>query len=62
MLIAQWQDAVTRRDMAEAFSFEDFKEVTIKNYMLVVFLIQSLHGGYAGVLATRMFVLKEPEG
>lgn len=26
MLIAQWQDAVTRRDMAEAFSFEDFKE------------------------------------
>ncbi|KAK3438429.1 hypothetical protein EUGRSUZ_C03044 [Eucalyptus grandis] len=26
MLIAQWQDAVTRRDAAETFSFEDFKE------------------------------------
>ncbi|XP_048133375.1 uncharacterized protein LOC115756756 isoform X2 [Rhodamnia argentea] len=26
MLIAQWQDAVTRRDMAEAFSFKEFKE------------------------------------
>ncbi|KAF8014774.1 hypothetical protein BT93_H0543 [Corymbia citriodora subsp. variegata] len=26
MVIAQWQDAVTRRDTAEAFSFEDFKE------------------------------------
>lgn len=27
MLIAQWQYAVTRKDMAETFSFEDFKEV-----------------------------------
>lgn len=26
MLSAQWQDAVTRKDMAETFSFEDFKE------------------------------------
>ncbi|KAK9273985.1 hypothetical protein L1049_018799 [Liquidambar formosana] len=26
MLIAQWQDAVTRKDMAETFSFKDFKE------------------------------------
>lgn len=30
MLVAQWQDAVTRRDMAELFSFEDFKEVCEK--------------------------------
>lgn len=30
MLIAQWQEAVTRRDMAELFSFEDFKEVCEK--------------------------------
>lgn len=27
MLIAQWQYAVTRKDTAETFSFEDFKEV-----------------------------------
>uniref|UniRef100_A0A5B7BLK8 Uncharacterized protein n=1 Tax=Davidia involucrata TaxID=16924 RepID=A0A5B7BLK8_DAVIN len=26
MLIAQWQSAVTRKDMAETFSFKDFKE------------------------------------
>ncbi|XP_004291035.1 PREDICTED: uncharacterized protein LOC101307554 [Fragaria vesca subsp. vesca] len=26
MLLAQWQYAVTRKDMAETFSFEDFKE------------------------------------
>ncbi|GMP95061.1 hypothetical protein CsSME_00044261 [Camellia sinensis var. sinensis] len=26
MLIAQWQNAVTRKDMAETFSFKDFKE------------------------------------
>ncbi|PKI63114.1 hypothetical protein CRG98_016490 [Punica granatum] len=26
MLIAQWQNAVTRRDTVETFSFEDFKE------------------------------------
>jgi len=26
MLIAQWQNAVTRKDTAETFSFEDFKE------------------------------------
>ncbi|KAF8400985.1 hypothetical protein HHK36_014288 [Tetracentron sinense] len=26
MLIAQWQEAVTRKDMAETFSFEEFKE------------------------------------
>ncbi|KAB1219801.1 hypothetical protein CJ030_MR3G009443 [Morella rubra] len=26
MLIAQWQDGVTRKDMAQAFSFKDFKE------------------------------------
>lgn len=26
MLVAQWQNAVTRKDMAEAFSYEDFKE------------------------------------
>ncbi|KAH0969471.1 hypothetical protein GBA52_028652 [Prunus armeniaca] len=26
MLIAQWQYAVTRKDMAETFSFKDFKE------------------------------------
>ncbi|XAR69255.1 hypothetical protein NMG60_11000771 [Bertholletia excelsa] len=26
MLVAQWQNAVTRKDMAEAFSFKDFKE------------------------------------
>lgn len=27
MLVAQWQNAVTRRDTVETFSFEDFKEV-----------------------------------
>jgi len=27
MLIAQWQDAVTRKDLAEEFSFSEFKEV-----------------------------------
>lgn len=26
MLVAQWQNAVTRKDMAEAYSYEDFKE------------------------------------
>nr|GME12475.1 uncharacterized protein LOC109158375 [Ipomoea batatas] len=26
MLVAQWQDAVTRKDMVESYSFEDFKE------------------------------------
>lgn len=26
MLIAQWQDAVTRKDLAERFSFQEFKE------------------------------------
>jgi hypothetical protein len=30
MLIAQWQYAVTRVDMAETFSFKDFKEVSFK--------------------------------
>ncbi|XP_042480547.1 uncharacterized protein LOC122061370 [Macadamia integrifolia] len=30
MLIAQWQEAVTRKDMVETFSFEEFKEVNIK--------------------------------
>lgn len=30
MLIAQWQYGVTRKDMAEAFSFKDFKEVQVK--------------------------------
>ena len=29
MLIAQYQYAVTRKDMVETFSFEDFKEVQI---------------------------------
>lgn len=27
ILVAQWQNAVTRKDMAEAYSYEDFKEV-----------------------------------
>ncbi|KAF6142167.1 hypothetical protein GIB67_037085, partial [Kingdonia uniflora] len=27
ILIAQWQDAVTRKDMAETFSFDEFKEI-----------------------------------
>lgn len=27
MLMAQWQEAVTRKDMAETFSFKCFKEV-----------------------------------
>lgn len=31
MLVAQWQDAVTRKDMVEAYSFEDFKEVCLSN-------------------------------
>lgn len=30
MLIAQWQYGVTRKDMVEAFSFEDFKKVLVK--------------------------------
>lgn len=30
MLIAQWQYGVTRKDMVEAFSFKDFKEVQVK--------------------------------
>ncbi|GFZ16674.1 hypothetical protein Acr_25g0010830 [Actinidia rufa] len=29
MLIAQWQNALTRKDMVETFSFKDFKEVRI---------------------------------
>jgi len=27
MLIAQWQDAVTRKDLAEEFSFNEFRKV-----------------------------------
>jgi hypothetical protein len=30
MLIAQWQYAVTRLDMAETFSFKDLKEVRFR--------------------------------
>ncbi|KAL9443285.1 hypothetical protein AB3S75_016611 [Citrus x aurantiifolia] len=37
MLISQWQYAVTRKDMAETFSFKDFKE----------------HGGYLTIPADR---------
>ncbi|XP_068663696.1 uncharacterized protein [Aristolochia californica] len=37
MLIAQWQEAVTRKDMVETFSFEDFEE----------------HGGNLSILADR---------
>lgn len=37
MLIAQWQEGVTRRDMARAFSFGEFKE----------------HGGNLAILADR---------
>ncbi|PIA56420.1 hypothetical protein AQUCO_00700622v1 [Aquilegia coerulea] len=33
MLIAQWQNAVTRKDNAERFSFEEFKEVSEANYL-----------------------------
>lgn len=27
MLVAQWQDGVTRRDLANAFTFEEFNKV-----------------------------------
>ncbi|XP_031499646.1 uncharacterized protein LOC116263950 [Nymphaea colorata] len=37
MLIAQWQEAVTRRDMAQVFEFEEFKK----------------HGGNLAILAER---------
>ena len=36
ILIAQWQYAVTRKDMVEAFSFKDFKEVQI---VVIIFMI-----------------------
>ena len=29
ILIAQWQDAVTRKDMAQEFSFSEFKKVDL---------------------------------
>jgi hypothetical protein len=29
MLVAQWQDGVTRRDLANAFTFEDFNKVPL---------------------------------
>lgn len=34
ILIAQWQYAVTRKDMAKTFSFEDFKEVMIYDHQM----------------------------
>ncbi|KAJ6845482.1 uncharacterized protein M6B38_287165 [Iris pallida] len=37
MLVAQWQEGVTRKDMANAFSFQEFKE----------------HGGNLAILADR---------
>lgn len=35
MLLAQYQNAVTRKDMVESFSFVDFIEV---NFELIIFL------------------------
>ena len=32
MLIAQWQNAVTRKDVVETYSFSDFKEVLFINF------------------------------
>jgi len=40
MLIAQWQYAVTRKDNAERFSFEDFIEVCLKILLHVLFTIE----------------------
>ncbi|KAK9208220.1 hypothetical protein WN944_000574 [Citrus x changshan-huyou] len=44
MLISQWQYAVTRKDMAETFSFKDFKEVDINSRAsgLLILLIKVL--------------------
>lgn len=38
MLIAQWQDAVTRKDMVEAYSFSDFREVSVVNFTSALIL------------------------
>ena len=37
MLIAQWQNGVTRKDAAKAFSFKDFKEVSLDLFILNFF-------------------------
>lgn len=31
MLVTQWQEAVTRKDLVETFTFQDFKEVQNSN-------------------------------
>lgn len=35
MLIAQWQEGVTRKDLAKAFSFREFKEVSFPCSVIV---------------------------
>lgn len=37
MLVAQWQNAVTRKDMAEAYSYKDFKEVFMIKKILTLY-------------------------
>lgn len=43
MLIAQWQYAVTRKDMAETFSFEEFKEVLSEFVRYVILFTSKVH-------------------
>lgn len=43
MLVGQWQNAVTRKDMVEEFSFRDFIEVHVeitfeKFFVVILFL------------------------
>lgn len=49
MLVAQWQNAVTRKDMAASYSYNDFKEVFIMKKSLTLYASYFLFWGL-GVL------------